>query len=55
MVGCSGSKRGWLLAVVLAVTVKGEAGLCAAERGKWMPVVVKVGTVVEEGDERLWF
>jgi hypothetical protein len=32
--GRGGSGQGWLRAVVLAVTVEGEAGLCAAERGK---------------------
>jgi hypothetical protein len=30
--GHGGSGRGWLRAVVLAVTVEGEAGLCAVER-----------------------
>ena len=44
-----GSGRGWLQAVVLAVTIEGEGGLCAAERGKWLVAVVKVGMAMEEG------
>jgi len=47
--GHGGSGRGWLRAVVLAVTVEGEAGLCAVERRKWLAAVVKVGMAVEEG------
>jgi len=39
--GRGGSGQGWLRAVVLAVTVEGEGGLCAAERGKWLAAVVK--------------
>ena len=39
--GHDGSGQGWLRAVVLAVTVKGEASLCAAKRGKWLAAVVK--------------
>jgi hypothetical protein len=47
--GHRGNGRGWLRAVVLAVTVEGEAGMCAAERGKWVAAMVKVGMAVEEG------
>jgi hypothetical protein len=32
--GHDGSGRGWLRAVVLVVTIEGEGGLCATERGK---------------------
>jgi len=39
--GHGGSGQGWLRAVVLAVTVEGEASLCAAKRGKWLAAVVK--------------
>jgi hypothetical protein len=33
--GHGGSGQGWLRAVVLVVTVEGEASLCTAKRGKW--------------------